>query len=157
MWGRPERGKSYLGWLHWRDWEMLFDLKVIGTFEIEIHILASYSVSISEEAMALSCSCSGIHDSPLLDIVFSCSLLHGGTLVELILMNMLWYWLVKYDFYWIEVNLVLDSLTSLFYLWHFSCCIPFFFFFNILFWIPNLENLFFCYFVHWANWLFISC
>ena len=66
---------------------MLFDLKVIGTFEIEIHILASYSVSISEEAMALCCSC--IHDSPLLDIVFSCSLLHGGTLVELILMNML--------------------------------------------------------------------
>ena len=67
---------------------MLFDLKVIGSFEIEIHILASYSVSISEAAMSL-CSCSGIHDSPLLDIVFSCSLLHGGTLVELIWMNML--------------------------------------------------------------------
>ena len=68
---------------------MLFDLKVIGTFEIEIHILASYSVSISEDAMALCCSCSGIHDSPLLDIVFSCSLLRGGILVELILMKML--------------------------------------------------------------------
>ena len=68
---------------------MLFDLKVIATFEIEIHILASYSVSISEEAMALCCPCSGIHDSPLLDIVFSCSLLHGGTLVELVLMKML--------------------------------------------------------------------
>ena len=53
---------------------MLFDPKVIGTFEIEIHILASFSVSIFEEAMALCCSWSGIHDSPLLDIVFCCSL-----------------------------------------------------------------------------------
>ena len=39
---------------------MLFDLKVIATFEIEIHILASFSISISEEAMTLCCPCSGI-------------------------------------------------------------------------------------------------
>ena len=68
---------------------MLFDLKVIATFEIQIHILASFSISISEEAMALCCPCSGIHDPPLLDIFFSYSLLHGGTLVELVLMKML--------------------------------------------------------------------